>query len=130
MRTTPSFIGVKPIMAFKIVVFPEPLIPIKHVISAFFAVKETSFRTTFEPNDLRIFFTSITVIPSYRIGMIFLFVRYAGPFLRLFVYFAGPFLRLFVYFAGLFFQLFCCCRVKFLLLLVLNLIGGSIAFFQ
>src|SRR5690625_4062780 len=50
IRISPLLMGVNAIMAFKIVVFPTPLTPMRQVISPLFAVKETPFRTCLKPN--------------------------------------------------------------------------------
>ena len=50
-------------IAFIIVVFPTPFIPIKQVISPFSAVKEIPSNTFFLPNFFVTSFTSITQIP-------------------------------------------------------------------
>src|SRR5699024_1128201 len=59
MKIFPLLIGVNPLIAFKIAVLPDPLIPIRQVISPLFALNDIPFNTLFLPNDFTISLTSI-----------------------------------------------------------------------
>src|SRR5690625_3879136 len=66
-KIEPPLIGVNFIIAFKIVVFPTPFTPIRHVISPLPAVNETPFNTSFQPSFFVISLTSIIPLPLFLV---------------------------------------------------------------